>query len=140
MDNLKSPFYLDQALSHREYEPDAPNFTQRITAVSKIGKALSEVTSLSILRKSRFGNRCDQITYELNPGPGFGYCITTYAGDGDPLPAFYGDPLEMPLDGGMKDIAEAYWNVLNEANRVSLAVKWIEKGNGRSDIHIINKY
>lgn len=88
-----------------------------------------------------FGAVCDrvQFTYDYFC-PGFGYCITTYAGDGDPLPSFLGDPLAVPLVGGAEDIAQAYWQALNEANRVSLAVKWIEIGNGRSDIHIINKY
>ena len=46
----------------------------------------------------------------------------------------------MPLEGGANDIAQSYWGALNEENRVSLAMKWIEITNGRSDIHIINKY
>lgn len=133
------PFSLERALNRREYEPD-PNHTQRITAVSKIAMGGRQLLMMSILRKSRFGGRCDRSTYELDTGPGFGFCITTYAGDGNPLPPFSGDPLLMPLVGGMEDIAHSYWNALNEENRVSLAVKWIEIFNGRSDIYIINKY
>ena len=136
---MVEPFSLGLALSNREYEPDVPNFTQRITAVSKLCQG-GQRTMMSILRKSRFGDRCDQHTYELHPGPGFGHCITTYSGDGNPLPPFCGDPLVMPLVGGLEDIAQAYWGALNEANRVSLAVKWIDISNGRSDIRIINKY
>lgn len=134
------PFSLDLVLSGRQYEPDAPNFTQRITAVSDLVKESGQVLTMSILRKSRFGDRCDRLTYELNPGPGFGYCITTYSGDGDPLPPFCGDPLIMPLSGGMEDILWTYWKALNEENRVSLAVKRVDVESGRSHILVINEY
>ena len=108
--------------------------------MSKRSKKFGQRTYMSILRKSRFGDRCDSLTFELHPGPGFGYGITTYSGDGNPLPPFCGDPLVMPLVGGMQDIAQTYWGALNEANRVSLAVKWIDTNDGRSGIYIINKY
>lgn len=139
---LKStrPLYLNTALADRNYEPDAPNFTQRITAVSSLGHGMV-YTQMSILRKSVFGEGCDRLLYEYVPAKGFGHYISTYAGDGDPLPPFCGDPLLMPLDqGDMVEVAEDFWKALNEENRVSLAVKFIEIGNGRSDIHIINKY
>src|SRR3989338_10699919 len=90
--------YPQAALSSRQYEPDAPNFTQRITAVSSVWKNQHQGTGFSILRKSRFGTGCDNLAYEYPCiRPGFGFCITTYAGDGNPLPPFYGDPLLMPL-------------------------------------------
>jgi hypothetical protein len=134
------PLSLEDALGTRIYEPDDPNFTQRITAVGKIHK-FGPFIQMSILRKSQFGDGCDRITYEYRSLPrGLGFCITTYAGDGHPLPAFRGDPLLMPLLGGMENIANTYWDALDTENRVSLAVKWIEIENGRSDIHIINKY
>ena len=133
--------YPQAALSSRQYEPDAPNFTQRITAVSSVWKNQHQGTGFSILRKSRFGTGCDNLAYEYPCiRPGFGFCITTYAGDGNPLPPFYGDPLLMPLTGSIKDIAETYWKALNEENRVSLAVKFFEMANGHVDFHIINKY
>jgi hypothetical protein len=134
-----APLLLNVALRGRKYEPDAPNFTQRISATSSLSKGRPYI-QMVILRKSLFGEQCDRFLYEYTPHPGFGHCITTYAGDGDPLPAFCGDPLLMPLAAGLKEVAEAYWQALDEANRVSLAVKFIEIGNGRSDIHIINKY
>lgn len=135
----RAPLYLNVALQGRKYEPDAPNFTQRITATSSLSKGRPHI-QMSILRRSAFGDQCDHLFYEYIPHPGFGHCITTYAGDGDPLPELRGDPLLMPLAGGLKEVSESYWQALNEANRVSLAVKFIEIGNGRSDIHIINKY
>lgn len=130
--------FLNEALQDRTYEPDAPNFTQRITAMSSFSD-LPHV-QLSVLRKSMFGEQCDHVLYQLVPAPGYGYCITTYAGDGDPLPSFRGDPLILPLIGGMEKIAHTYWNALNRTNLVSLAVKFIELKNGHSSIYIINKY
>jgi IMP cyclohydrolase len=136
---IPSTFSLDLALRGREYEPDKPNFTPRITAINSIAKGRTELF-MSLLRKSLFGEGCDRFTYELTPAPGFGYCITTYTGDGDPLPPFAGEPVLMPLVGGIKKIANDYWAALNEENRVSLAVKSIQISSGNSSIHIINKY
>jgi IMP cyclohydrolase len=134
------PLYLSRVLDGRTYEPDEPNFTQRITAVHSLWKERPHL-QMSILRKSVFGAVCERCNFTYDYlCPGFGFGITTYAGDGNPLTPFRGDPLVMPLEGGMKDIAQTYWDALNETNRVSLAVKWIEIGNGRSDIHIINKF
>ncbi len=138
--NSVGPLYLSRVLDGRMYEPDEPNFTQRITAVHSLWKEKPQL-QMSILRRSMFGAARDRIEFVYDYlYPGFGHCITTYVGDGNPLPPFRGDPLVMPLTGGREDIARTYWDSLNEANRVSLAVKWIEIGNGRSDIHIINKY
>ncbi|HWP68632.1 MAG TPA: IMP cyclohydrolase [Rectinemataceae bacterium] len=132
-------FSLDLALRGREYEPDKPNFTPRITAISSIAKGRIALF-MSVLRRSPFREGCDRSTYELSPAPGFGYCIMTYAGDGFPLPPFLGDPVLMPLVGGIEEIANDYWAALNEENRVSLAVKSIQISSGHSSIHIINKY
>jgi hypothetical protein len=135
----EGPFSIAKALSNRRYEPDEPNFTQRISAVCLLTKS-GVSFDMSILRKSTVGDGCDRLTYPLNPTAGFGYCITTYAGDGDPLPPFHGDPLLVPLMGNMHEMAQTYWNTLNKDNRVSLAVKVIEKNTGKSDTCIINKY
>lgn len=137
---MRGHYALQSALATRTHEPDAPNFTQRITAMSSLHMGGGFV-QLSVLRKSALGEGCDRLTYEYNnPPPGFGFCVTTYSGDGNPLPPFRGDPLLMPLAGGMKDVAQNYWDALDKDNRVALAVKFIEQGNGRSDIHIINKF
>lgn len=141
VEGLSLPFSLELGLKERQYEPDAPNFTQRITAVSMIGKeGRGHYIGMSILRKSRFSERCEKSTYELDPPAGYGYCVTTYAGDGDPLPPFRGDPLFMPLQGNSERIAETYWDALDGNNRVALAVKWIDVSTGRSETHIMNKY
>lgn len=128
------PLCLDRVLSGRSYEHDI-NSTQRITAVHSLSKNLP-LLQMSILRKSILGEACERLLLvkdELYPG--FGHYITTHVRDGDPLQPF----LLMSLEGNMTDIAETYWDAIDKKNRVSLAVKWIEIANGRSDIFIINK-
>ncbi len=126
---------LHGVLSGTCYEPDAPNFTPRIS-----GFCLGTLVELSILRKSSWGESCDRSFYEYEKiEPSFGFCLTTYSGDGNPLPAFRGDPLLMPLVGRSTEIAEKYWEALDEANRVSLVVKFIDIESGVSSWNIINK-
>jgi IMP cyclohydrolase len=126
------------------YEPDAPNFTSRVTATSTWSIVPSSDTPgvlISILRKSPWSDACDRHFYEINDlGKGFGYCVTTYRGDGDPLPAFQGEPYLLPLRGDARFIADYYWTeVLNGENKVALAVKFIPKS-GPSEVTIRNKY
>ena len=123
-----------------EYEPDAPNFTPRITSVTYWGNAGFPISLISILRKSVWSGRCDRHLFGINDiGRGFGYCFHTYSGDGDPLPAFRGEPYLVPLIGDANQIADTFWQALNADNRVSLAVKFIPK-DGPSNIFVINKY
>jgi len=122
-----------------EYEPDGPNFTPRITAVSSWMNGTAHV-EMAILRKSPWNDACDRHLYEFGDiGKGFGYCITTYSGDGNPLPAFQGEPYLLPLGGDANFIAGTYWDALNADNRVSLAVKFIPKS-GPSHTAIVNRY
>lgn len=123
-----------------EYEPDKPNFTPRITATSLWLDDGAHIVEMALLRKSPWHEICNRHLYEINDiGPGFGYCITTYSGDGDPLPAFQGEPYLLPLRGNIRLIAENFWETLDPDNRVSLAVKFIPK-NGPSETVIINKF
>ena len=123
-----------------QYEPDAPNFTPRITAGISLMEGDSAVALVSILKKSPFSEACDRYNYHLALAPGLGYCITTYSGDGKPLPPFQGDPYLVPLAGDIKEMAQTIWSALNEDNRVSLALKFINTENNRVTVEIINKY
>ena len=129
---------LNVSLATRFYEPDNPNFTQRITAVS-LARSKKPLVQMSILRKSTFGDGCDRILYEYTPYPGFGHCITTYSENGNPLPPFVGDPLLMPIRGTIEEVTQSYWSALHEDTRVSLAVKFIDMASGKSTIQIFNK-
>ncbi len=129
---------FQQTLHEWEYEPDAPNLTSRISGFFLVDNGLGV---LSLLRKSRWGTTCDRFFFTAPLSgfhAGFGFGLTTYSGDGNPLPSFEGEPLLLPLRGDVQSIAETYWEALNEANRVSLAVKII--GERQSVIQIINKY
>jgi IMP cyclohydrolase len=139
---LICPHYtcLSAALSRRVYEPDAPNYTSRITAITHLGMT-NWHTDIVILRKSIWHTSCDRAQYQFSSiANGFGFCVTTYSGDGNPLPTFTGDPLLMPIKGDISQVLANYWSALNEANRVSLAVKAINIATGKSTIVIANKY
>lgn len=143
-DNVADGYNEDRSmhtsLENITYEPDAPNFTQRITA-SCYWHHGTPIAEMSILRRSPFGgDECEDHFHRFKRlYPGFGHCITTYNGDGDPLPAFRGEPYEMPLLGDAEWIAALYWGALDPENRVSLAVKSIPL-HEHSSIIIANKY
>ncbi len=135
---------LLEALRNYKYEDDKPNCTPRITGVSYTKGSV--MADLAILRKSPYDDSCRRTLYRYETiPPGVGYCITTYLGNGDPLPSWEGDPKVMPLIGTIDDIAECYWEALDVDNKVSLAVKSIPllkkpTEPTRSKIVIRNKY
>lgn len=111
------------ALAGREYEPDAPNFTPRVSGVAfPDGRYL-----LSILKNG--GGRCQRFYYTYEPAPGTGHFISTYAGFGGPLPAFSGEPAEVCIPAlPAAALAARLWESLDAQNRVSL---WVEAGGER---------
>lgn len=132
---------LDDALATREREPDAPNFTPRISGMLRFeGGAVS--TTLSILKANPFDPALtDRYTYRpALPQPAYGAGLTTYSGDGDPLPSFSGEPLLLPCQGTPEDILERYWEALNADNRVALAVKEISAHGQQANLLIKNRF
>lgn len=131
---------FESALATRTYEPDAPNFTPRISGLVDL-KDDQFAYKLSILKSG--DNTEEQTlrhTYSYEKAiPGFGHCIHTYAGDGNPLPSFQGEPALVPLQNDVKQIADTYWNILNDENKISLLVKTIRLGSGEAELLIINK-
>ena len=100
-----------------QYEPDRPNYTPRISAIVEPKSFNKRTAELSLLKKSPFGAECNAYLYKLDISrPGFGYCITTYNGDGDPLPSFTGDPYLLPLTGDIENVAQTIWDSLNADN------------------------
>ncbi|QQG52439.1 MAG: inosine monophosphate cyclohydrolase [Candidatus Falkowbacteria bacterium] len=123
------------------YEPDEPNFTPRITASIFLGHDSEDYTAeMVIFRKDGKNETCLRVPHLVNLKPGFGYCITTYSGDGNPLPSFSGQPYLLPLSGSADEILDTFWKALNEDNRVSLAVKFIDIATGTSKINVVNQY
>ena len=132
---------FEESLRGREFEPDAPNYTPRISGVMRIKDGAYNF-ALSIL-KSDGGNSasCNRFTYAYtNPQSGKARFIHTYMGDGNPLPSFEGEPTL--LDAPCADIDEwtnEIWNALNADNKVSLWTRWIEISSGKFESRIINK-
>ncbi|MGE5558821.1 MAG: IMP cyclohydrolase [Bacillota bacterium] len=139
-DYMKAGKTFFDAVKTRIFEPDAPNYTPRISGVLDLEDGKGSYT-LSIL-KTQNGDPgfCQKIFYYYDTFiPGFGHCIHTYDGDGEPLPSFSGDPELVRLFDDLEETAQYYWELLNADNRVSLLVKFVEKEGGKSKIKIINK-
>lgn len=131
-DALATGGSFDEALCTREREPDAPHYTPRISGMlSTLDDACP--LALSILKANQVDpEQTDRFTYRpAAPPAGFGYGLTTYMGDGNPLPSFSGEPLLLPCQGDAEQILQTYWQALDENNRVALAVKWIEEDRSR---------
>jgi IMP cyclohydrolase len=140
VDVMESGGRFEDALEMREREPDAPNYTPRISGMLdlRLGEA---AFALSILRANAANPvLTDRTTFRpAPPPPGLGLGLTTYQGDGNPLPSFAGDPLWLPCSGGASEVANAYWTALDRENRVALAVKTIRAG-GASEIALRNRF
>jgi hypothetical protein len=128
------------ALATREHEPDAPHYTPRISAMLDMQKRPASLI-LSILKANAANPEAtDRFTYRpaLLPA-GLGVGLTTYFGDGNPLPSFRGDPLLLPCLGSVEEVLQAYWEALNPDNRVAIAVKHIPGDGSKSQIVIRNR-
>ncbi len=119
------------------HEPDAPNFTPRISGCTNLS---DRDLWLSVIKaNSSDGRSSEHQFFHYGDVPeGLGYGITTYQGDGKPLPPFAGTPLLMPLEGDSDAIARAYWDALNRENRIGLAVRTIDV-DGSATIEVINR-
>lgn len=131
---------FEQSLRSREFEPDCPNYTPRISGIMHIEKGGYNY-ALSIL-KSAGGNpdSCQRFTYAYErPLAGEGHFIHTYMHDGNPLPSFEGEPKRVAVRGDIDQFTEGVWNSLNEDNKVSLFVRFINLADGTYETRIINK-
>ena len=131
---------FEQALRTREFEPDAPNYTPRISGIMHIENGTYNY-AMSIL-KSNNGNpdACNRYTFAYqNPVAGEAHFIHTYMGDGNPLPSFEGEPKLVELDGDIDSFTKIVWENLNEENKVSLFVRYIEIETGKYETRIVNK-
>ena len=131
---------FEQSLRSREFEPDAPNYTPRISAVLHIEDGTFNY-AMSIL-KTENGNpeSCNRFTYAYNnPAAGDGHFLSTYKHDGNPLPSFEGEPKLMHISGDIDSFTDLLWNSLNEDNKVSLFVRYIDIADGSYETRIMNK-
>jgi IMP cyclohydrolase len=131
---------FEQSLRTREFEPDAPNYTPRISGIMHIENGKYNF-AMSIL-KSDNGREdaCDRFTFAYsNPAAGEGRFIHTYMGDGNPLPSFEGEPTRVDIKGNIDEFTNLVWNNLNEDNKVSLFVRYIDIATGKYESRIVNK-
>ena len=134
-------FSFEKALHTREFEPDSPNFTPRISAILNYDFANSNFKyKLSIL-KSSDGNPevCDRYFYSYSPISGLGHFIHTYECDGNPIPSFYGEPERVVMPNTLEEFAKVVWDNLNEDNKVSLFVRVVPLDGAKAQELIINK-
>lgn len=131
---------FEQSLRTREFEPDGPNYTPRISGVMHVEGGSYDYT-MSIL-KSNNGDPscCNRYTFSYdNPVAGEGHFIHTYKCDGNPLPSFEGEPKLVNILDDMDAYTQLLWNSLNEENKVSLFVRYIDIETGAYKTRIVNK-
>lgn len=139
-DGVKAGLTFEQSLRSREFEPDGPNYTPRISGIMHVENGAFDY-SMSIL-KSNNGNPdcCNRYTFSYDkPVAGEGHFIHTYMHDGNPLPSFEGEPKLVGVLDDMEAFTELLWNSLNEENKVSLFVRYIDIATGTYETKIINK-
>ena len=140
-DFMKDEKTFEDALNTREFEPDAPNFTPRISGVAYYDFENADFSyKLSILKSSN-GNpeACNRYFYSYKPLNGLGHFIHTYKCDGNPIPSFYGEPEEIELPNTAEELADICWSNLNEDNKVSLFVRCVPLDGSEPTEIIINK-
>ncbi len=131
---------FQEALLTREFEPDAPNYTPRISGI--LHRAANDFSfEMSILKSDRGnGSSCNRYFYRYECAqPGEGRMIHTYQGDGAILPSFEGEPVVVELKGSMDQITDTLWESLNFENKVSLMVQFIDLKTGAATSRIVNK-
>ena len=132
---------FEQALRTREFEPDAPNYTPRISGIMHIENGKYNY-ALSILKSNNGDTQsCNRYTFAYtNPTAGEGHFIHTYKCDGDPLPSFEGEPKLVETVDDIDEYTNLLWTNLNADNKVSLFVRYIDIATGQYESRIVNKH
>lgn len=139
-DGMDKQMTFEQSLRCREFEDDAPNYTPRISGIMHVEGGTYNY-AMSIL-KSADGDpsSCERHTFTYtNPKAGIGRFLHTYMGDGNPLPSFEGEPEKVEIKGNIDEFTANVWESLNEDNKVSLFVRYIDIATGKADTRIVNK-
>ncbi len=139
-DGMDHQMTFEQSLRSREFEPDAPNYTPRISGIMHVENGIYNY-AMSILKSNQGDpSSCNRFTFAYeNPKAGEGRFIHTYMGDGNPLPSFEGEPELIGLSGNIDAFTDEIWNALNADNKVSLFVRYIDIATGKYETRIENK-
>lgn len=137
-DYLKEGKTFEEALDTREFEPDVPNFTPRISGIVSI-KDNNFSYKLNILKSADAeGTACNRFTFKYNSLDGLGHFIHTYVCDGNPIPTFIGEPERVIIPNDINEFTEEIWNNLDENNKISLYVRYIDLDTGKVENKLIN--
>ena len=138
-DGLRENKSFSEALASREFEPDRPNYTPRISGMLTIDDGDFSY-EMSILKSAdEQGTACNRYTFSYPALPGLGHFIHTYVCDGDPIPSFCGEPERIAVDNDIDVFANKIWQSLNTDNKISLYVRYTELETGKTQSRIINK-
>ena len=138
-DGLASGMSFEEALTQREFEPDAPNFTPRISGMITFDD--NDFTyKMNILKSADAeGTACNRFNYAYKSLAGLGHFIHTYVCDGNPIPTFQGEPERVFIPSDIDEFTDAIWSTLNEQNKISLYVRFVDLETGKTENRMINK-
>lgn len=130
---------FSESLESREFEPDAPNFTPRISGILTFGENDFKY-EMSILKSlDENGSDCARYTFSYPSKAGLGHFIHTYVTDGNPIPTFQGEPERVAIPDSIDEFADEIWNYLDENNKISLYVRYTDLTDGSYEEKLINK-
>lgn len=139
VDGFKAGKSFKTALESREFEPDAPNLTPRISAVLDFAGG-NFTYEMSILKSADVvGSACNRYTFSYSPLNGLGHFIHTYVCDGNPIPTFQGEPERVAIGDDIDAFTNELWTNLNEDNKISLYVRYTDLATGEYESRLINK-
>ncbi|MCR5520387.1 MAG: IMP cyclohydrolase [Lachnospiraceae bacterium] len=138
-DGLAAGKSFEIALESREFEPDAPNFTPRISGMISF-KGGSFTYKMNILKSAdAAGSACSRFNFAYPALAGVGHFLHTYEHDGNPIPTFQGEPERTAIPNGIDEFTDKIWNSLDAENKVSLYVRYDELATGKTETRILNK-
>ena len=138
-DGLVAGKSFSDALTARCFEPDAPNFTPRISAMLTFADS-AFTYQMSILKSADAeGSACNRYTFAYAPIAGVGHFLHTYNCDGNPIPTFTGEPERVTISGDIDAFTKEIWENLNEKNKISLYVRFTDLATGKTENRMINK-
>ncbi len=138
-DGLQKGLCFTKALESREFEPDGPNFTPRISGMLTFGEGDFSY-QMSILKSADAeGSACNRFTYKYAARSGLGHFLHTYVCDGNPIPTFQGEPERIAVCDDIDEEVRRLWGALNEENRISLYVRYVDLGTGAVENRLVNK-
>lgn len=138
-DGIKNGKSFSDALKTREFEPDKPNFTPRISGILSFYNSNFDY-EMSILKSADSdGTACSRYTFSYPSMAGLGHFIHTYECDGTPLPTFLGEPQRVKMYDSIDEFTDILWNALDEDNKISLYVRYVDLETGKEENRLVNK-